>query len=361
MLRVSFLRHSQESAASAILHRWWLQYGDSPRFDPPDAEVSIVARATEGSFHSSDCIKNAPPSSSSPRRNNDGSAVLSPKAHENRHRMRILVSRCLLGDSHVAYHGKHLRAPGQAHHELKFFTDLLQDRLRLVSLYSICPEVDLMKLSTPRPPLKLVGTSPSTLSSVPSCSIGCQRAACGLKLVEASTQSDMTSRMVAPLENAEDLAVPLRCEESMQTVLVSGPQLAAMFDGAVLKARSPSCGPGDARVYDEREGGLESTTKYRTGLGLFPLIAFSEKGRNAAVRGDGDRCEDPLATNGGDLHDAAPLPIISERTLHRSRRGRRMSTAPLLGTGRHSGGICCVCDDAASFFRYLLQQVEARR
>lgn len=118
-------------------------------------------------------------------------------------RPRILVSRCLLGDR-VRHDGDHRR--------LAWLTDQVLDHVEVVGA---CPEVE-MGLGVPRAVVEL-RTSPAHPAMV--------RPSDGTDLTELATAT--ASRLVA----------------------AAGP-----VDGAVLKARSPSCGVADAPVV---VGGLQ--------------------------------------------------------------------------------------------------------
>lgn len=119
--------------------------------------------------------------------------------------MRIAVSRCLLGEA-VRYDGK--SKPCAAVREL------LAARAELVA---VCPEVE-VGMTVPREAVDLVGAPEAP------------------RMVGAETGQDWTARMDAWARGrVADL-------------------LAQGIAGAVLKARSPSCGIGDAAVAREAGG-----------------------------------------------------------------------------------------------------------
>lgn len=119
---------------------------------------------------------------------------------------RVAVSRCLLGDA-VRHDGVDRSAAGLA---------TLARRWRVVAY---CPEVA-AGLGVPRPPIDLVGPVEA------------------LRVVDRAAGVDVT----APLEAA----------------IAAFVAAAAPLDGAVVKARSPSCGIGDARRYDHADDPAEA-------------------------------------------------------------------------------------------------------
>ncbi len=125
-------------------------------------------------------------------------------------RPRIGVSRCLLGEQ-VRYDG--------GHRALSALAGLAE----VAELVGVCPEFEL-GMGVPRPPVDLVA---------------------GRMLDAGGVDWSAGMRRFAA--------------ERVEALLASG------LDGFVLKARSPSCGPGNARSYDalRRERGREA--------GLFAL------------------------------------------------------------------------------------------
>lgn len=115
-------------------------------------------------------------------------------------RPRVLISRCLLGHR-VRYDGRDKHQPALAP---------LLARWRVVG---VCPELE-AGLGVPRPPMDLVGP--------PGAARAMERAS-GRDLTPLMTPA--VARLVADLRDAG-------------------------LDGAVLKARSPSCGTGSAARYD---------------------------------------------------------------------------------------------------------------
>jgi uncharacterized protein YbbK (DUF523 family)/uncharacterized protein YbgA (DUF1722 family) len=114
---------------------------------------------------------------------------------------RVGISSCLLGEE-VRWDGGHKRHP--------FLADVLGSRVEWVR---VCPEVEI-GLGVPRESIAFVG------------------AGRGLRLVGAESRRDLTDTMRAW---AEEKAAALA---------------GAGLCGWVLKARSPSCGLGGARVYE---------------------------------------------------------------------------------------------------------------
>ncbi|MCB9549085.1 MAG: DUF523 domain-containing protein [Myxococcales bacterium] len=117
-------------------------------------------------------------------------------------RARILVSRCLLGDA-VRYDGRSKPAARVAG------LLALAAALDAFEVLPVCPEVE-AGLGTPRPPIDLV------------------RGPAGLRVVDRAADRDVTDALDR----------------------VAAARLAAPVHGFVGKARSPSCGQGDAACYD---------------------------------------------------------------------------------------------------------------
>jgi uncharacterized protein YbbK (DUF523 family) len=128
---------------------------------------------------------------------------------------RVGISSCLLGQT-VRYDGGHKRAPS------------LVDKLDpLVEWVPVCPEIEI-GLGVPRPPIDLYARGG------------------GVRLVMPATGRDLT----------DDMRAYARAKVA---------RLAALdLSGYVLKAKSPSCGLGTARVLDD-----EDEVVHRGGTGLF--------------------------------------------------------------------------------------------
>ena len=118
-------------------------------------------------------------------------------------RPRLLVSRCLGFDS-CRYNGQMVTSP---------LVEALKGHAEFVDL---CPEADI-GLGIPRPPVRIVVSGGRHL------------------LVQPETGADVTGRMETYVEQA--LAD------------------AGSFDGVILKARSPSCGIKDVKLYASSEPG----------------------------------------------------------------------------------------------------------
>lgn len=112
-------------------------------------------------------------------------------------RPRVLVSRCLLGHA-VRYDGRDKRLPA------------LTAWIGRWAVIGLCPELE-AGLGVPRPPMDLVGPEEAP------------------RPMERASGRDLSSLMAPVLARVHGL----------------GP-----LDGAVLKARSPSCGIGSAARYD---------------------------------------------------------------------------------------------------------------
>jgi uncharacterized protein YbgA (DUF1722 family)/uncharacterized protein YbbK (DUF523 family) len=144
---------------------------------------------------------------------------------------RLVLSRCLELDP-CRYNGASISAP---------IVRLLEAHVELVP---VCPEVEI-GLGVPRDPIRLVQLEGA------------------LRLVQPGTGVDLTDEMTSFGEHFLD---------DLEAV-----------DGFVLKARSPSCGIGDAKVYSQVDGGPSSGKE----SGLFaasvrarhPLLPVEHEGR----------------------------------------------------------------------------------
>ena len=176
-------------------------------------------------------------------------------------RPRVGISRCLLGDE-VRYDGTHRRDAT--------VIALLEPHVEWVA---VCPEVE-VGMGTPREPIQLV-TSRDGVPSMGSL----------VRLVGVGSGRDWTARMHA-------WARERAC------------QLAALdLSGYVFKARSPSCGIGDATILDA--GGD------RRGRGLFAQALI-------------DALPDLPVTDESSLSDAEARARFLERVLrHQSDRPSR--------------------------------------
>ncbi len=116
---------------------------------------------------------------------------------------RVLISRCLLGEK-VRYDGNDCHQP-----------TLITQLSRAVDLIPICPEVE-AGLGVPRPPVQLVKTQEKVT-------------------VLGTVQLDL---------DVSEVLIPW-CEQAVVT-------LCADIHGAVLKARSPSCGVDSTPLHDSR-------------------------------------------------------------------------------------------------------------
>ena len=139
-----------------------------------------------------------------------------------RHRPRVGVSRCLLGDA-VRYDGGHKRDD-----------DLIEALEAHVEWVAVCPEVEI-GMGTPREPIQLVAHIDGVAS-------GDER----VRLVGVDSGDDWTTRMCEWARAGVQALVDLR------------------LSGFVLKARSPSCGLGGVPVLQSQPEGATLA-----GRGLF--------------------------------------------------------------------------------------------
>jgi len=181
-----------------------------------------------------------PPEGARLRAKRSGEA--SPKARWRRGHyestIRVGISACLLGQE-VRYDGGHKHAG--------FLVDAFGPSVEWVA---VCPEVE-AGFGTPREPVQL------------------SRADGAIRLVTVTTRRDLT----APMNELIRRRLPeLRLEE---------------LSGYILKASSPSCGPGQVKLFDQH-----GTTSVESGRGLFaealirqfPALPVEDEGRLADPR-----------------------------------------------------------------------------
>jgi uncharacterized protein YbbK (DUF523 family) len=137
----------------------------------------------------------------------------------------LLVSACLLGYP-VTYRGTDVRLPATVRPTpLLFLTEVLWRELGLVQCIPVCPEVELLGLPVPRPPLRLTrATTAGEEGGV--CRVVDAATTHGTHLSFRPDVDELPSFVLS------QLALPLDA-----------------VDGVVLKSRSPSCGVLDARLY----------------------------------------------------------------------------------------------------------------
>lgn len=128
-------------------------------------------------------------------------------------RPRLFASKCL-GFAHCRWNGETIHCP---------VTELLREHVEFVTA---CPEAEI-GLGVPRDPIRVVETE------------------AGQRLLQPATGQDLTERMV----------------EYAHSTLNGLPPI----DGAILKNRSPSCGPWDVRIYQGEAKGAGHTA----GAGFF--------------------------------------------------------------------------------------------
>lgn len=158
----------------------------------------------------------------------------------------LLMSACLLGYS-VTYRGVEVRLPAtQRPTPLLFLTEVLGRELGLVRCVPVCPEMELLGLPAPRPPLRLVKATSSCAGSGGQNELSSNDEAGGKEAVRDSDVCHVvrTSAQSAPLlsfnANTDVLSPAMRSRLAVPLDAV---------DGVVLKSRSPSCGVRDARLY----------------------------------------------------------------------------------------------------------------
>lgn len=144
---------------------------------------------------------------------------------------RLVVSACL-GFADVRYDGS--RIPNALIEALKPYVEFLP----------ICPEMAI-GLGVPRPPIRLVETGE------------------GIRLLQPDMRQDLTETM-------------RRFSESFLSQV-------GEVDGLILKSRSPSCAPRDARVYTESgkgtSGGRRAGLFAEAARRFFPNVPIEDEGR----------------------------------------------------------------------------------
>jgi uncharacterized protein YbbK (DUF523 family) len=181
--------------------------------------------------------------------------------------IRVGISACLLGQE-VRYDGGHKRAG--------FLVDAFGQSVEWVP---VCPEVE-AGFGTPREPVQL------------------SRDDGALRLVTVTTRRDLT----APMDEFMRRHLPeLRLEE---------------LSGYILKANSPSCGPGQVEIFDG-----DGVTHVQSGRGLFaealirqfPALPVEDEGRLADPRLLDDFIKRVFAYHRA-TKDTKSLPQRSQRT-----------------------------------------------
>ncbi|RNF06350.1 uncharacterized protein Tco025E_07585 [Trypanosoma conorhini] len=216
----------------------------------------------------------------------------------------LLVSACLLGQC-VTYRGGSCATPQHRRTPIGFIVDCLWREYRLVECLPICPEVDLLAMPSPRPPLRLVKESrdePRRLVTAPPA----------------------VSRHVPPAPgtwrdegNEAKRRLAQRHPRLAEELLV---RRLAGIDGCVFKSRSPSCGVRDARLYfAERGGDYEEVDGFFVGGWVRPAAAAAA---------------------------APPLPLTTERQLC---FGEATSSSCGAWSGRKEAVLSFVADVLARF------------
>lgn len=230
--------------------------------------------------------------------------------------LRLFVSACLLSHVHqptpVAYHGRASvrKQSSDVFHPVSFLVDTLGVDYGIIETVTLCPEMDVMSLPSPRSPLKLVAAQPTT--SLNSCqpeglsSITSARER-SFRLCSTACGTDMTLEMCG--KAAPDVVRLLRVVTRRGTVPFNDSQntglgseetstLERMLDGGVMKSRSPSCGVGDARLYSSATPSNSDAYLPTDGAFVKTYLRSFESGTQT----DGHRAR-------------LSLPLVTERTL----------------------------------------------
>lgn len=177
-------------------------------------------------------------------------------------RPRLLVSACLLGHR-VNYRGESSgwsRKPSSQCSPLWFLLHVLGARLDIVECVPFCPEMQLLHLPSPRPPVRLVthrdqhGRITQFVQDVQSKKLlwdcGANRSLHGLP-----TPNGNAAPAALPAPMLTDASPVASAEEA-----ALGPEWLRSLDGVVMKSKSPSCGVGDAKLFTDGDGGAPVST-----------------------------------------------------------------------------------------------------
>lgn len=227
-------------------------------------------------------------------------------------RPRLLVSGCLLGQP-VTYRGKpsgwatKLVKPSARVDPLRFLLHSLCEAHGLAECVGFCPEMELLQLTAPRLPLRLTagdsagGAGAVLISSLGAESLWDYEENCLIKIPRRARQSASFPFRLSTAESATD---PTREAAAAAAGALSVAQWLSAFDGVIVKAKSPSCGLDDARLYVrqtpagtplQQQQQLRGDTDYALVDGFFVKML-----------------KDTIAQQGG---ESPVLPMISERTL----------------------------------------------
>lgn len=230
---------------------------------------------------------------------------------------KLLVSRCLFG--FPTYRGVPCKVKDRTGADFLLRVlcrgDLMDGAIQtpLFSVVTICPEVDLLGLQTPRQPLHLVGES-ETRTSLTSCSVRCRLPAQTIPLGKYIQGKEIFR--VSSSTTLSDLLPQTAdaTEKVRQSSEKNWREIRQPFSGAVFKSRSPSCGVGDARLYEEKlvdDVSFADRSLYRKTNGFFTQLFLENQSKHMPT-----------------LH-SSPFPVTTEKMLSSFSPNTRKETSLL--------------------------------
>ncbi|ORC84551.1 uncharacterized protein TM35_000431190 [Trypanosoma theileri] len=165
------------------------------------------------------------------------------KEEEDCKRPVLLVSACLLG--HCVSYRRHHSSP-RPRTPAGFLLHCLASDYALLTCIPVCPEMDLLHMTSPRPPIRLLQSQQTERKEREGKSQQQQQQEQKVYIYgnvkgEVKEGRELRERLIS--------RHPLLADELLVRQLTG-------IDACLLKARSPSCGVGDARVYTSASGGV---------------------------------------------------------------------------------------------------------
>jgi uncharacterized protein YbgA (DUF1722 family)/uncharacterized protein YbbK (DUF523 family) len=182
-------------------------------------------------------------------------------------RPRVVLSQCLELEP-CRYDGQSIRAR---------IVPLLMPH---VDLLPVCPEVEI-GLGVPRPPIRLVARGGSAAADTGTSGIGITDAAAGNGVPAAGEDGNAGTSIDGASPRLVQPATGRDVTDDMTRFAARHLASLRDIDGFLLKARSPSCGIKDVRIYGE-DGGMPAGK----GPGLF-AAAVLERFPHAAIEDEG--------------------------------------------------------------------------
>ncbi|KAH9597057.1 protein of unknown function DUF523 [Trypanosoma melophagium] len=157
---------------------------------------------------------------------------------EGRRRPVLLVSACLLGHA-VSYRHGHTSPPPRS--PAAFILNCLASEHALLTCIPICPEMDILNMPTPRPPIRLIQEKKD----------GKEEEEEKEKQQQCYIYGKVTRDIMGRGNELRERLTrrhPIIADELLLRKLTG-------IDACLFKSRSPSCGVGDARVYNSHCSG----------------------------------------------------------------------------------------------------------